>query len=269
MTSTDFYNTLRKHGVPLCEIKDLFTCHFDMDFTKIEASLSSFIMPKGAEDELQLIIDNYPIAYLIGFVEFCGLKIKVNEDVLIPRPETEELIEIVCRENKEEDIHSILDLCSGSGCISLSLKSKYKSAAVYGVDISSWALDVSRNNAKDNMLSVTYFESDYLNEVIKREMKFDLVVCNPPYIPVHEKLDISLDYEPSIALYSGNDGMDSYRSIFAELSKCLTENGKAYFEIEDVNSKQIIELANKLLPGYKADAIKDMQNKNRFIKISK
>ena len=269
MNSDEFYGKLKSFNVALADIKDLFNYRYKIDFTKVQMG-EIFKMPKCADEDLTLIRDEYPIAYLLGFVEFSGLTIKVNEDVLIPRVETEELIEIIKKdyENKAQP-KTILDLCSGSGCISLALKKHFKSSLVMGGDISPWAIKLAEENAKKNSLFVKYYETDFLEYFISKDLKFDLLVCNPPYIETTNETDLSLEYEPSIALYSGKDGLDSYRTIFKEFSRVLTKDGVAYFEFETSNYKNTVELAKSMLEGYEVDTIYDMSNKERFLKIYK
>ena len=264
MDSKEFYLKLKELNVPLADIKDLFNHRYKMDFAKVSSDSERFNMPIEFLEDLELIKENYPLAYLIGFVDFCNLRIEVDEDVLIPRNETEELMYIV--KNEVENPRLILDLCTGSGCIALSLKSFFKDSVVYASDISPFALKKAKENSLNNGLNVNFVESDFLEYFVKNNLKFDLIVSNPPYIPVKTKLDKSLDYEPSIALYSGKDGLDSYRSIIKELPKVLKENGVCYLEIEDSNIEKIHELI-KEETSYRSSTIFDMNKKSRFVKI--
>ncbi|MBO5743047.1 MAG: peptide chain release factor N(5)-glutamine methyltransferase [Clostridia bacterium] len=175
-----------------------------------------------------------PFAYITGIKEFMSLEFEVDENVLIPRPETEELVDIIANDFKNES-PDILDLCTGSGAICISLAHYIKNAKCTGVDISSKAIDLAKRNAKRLGLEerCTFKEADVLADS-DFEKKFDIVVSNPPYIEtcVIESLDNTVkNYEPRLALDGGDDGLMFYRTITNNISFYLKKGGMLYFEI--------------------------------------
>lgn len=214
-----------------------------------------------ADDILDRLSNGEPSAYIIGEVEFNNIRIKVNSNVLIPRMETEELVMTLCDEIDFSD-KSLLDLCSGSGCIGLSIAKKYPTCKVILADISDEALDVSKENASINGIeNVSFVKSDYLDQI---EDSFDYVVSNPPYIPCGKKADAS--FEPELALYSGEDGMDSYRTIFEGLPKVLNKDGRAFFEIEEGEKEGLTGILEKK-EVYSFEFKKDLAGKTRFLYV--
>lgn len=185
------------------------------------------------------LIDNYltelrkhrPIQYVLGETEFCGLDFDVNEAVLIPRPETEELVEWIVQ-SESADV-KILDLGTGSGCIPIALKKMMPRAAVSACDLSTDALAVARGNASKNGVVVDFFQMDILNQ-LPAKAPYDCLVSNPPYIPVAEKAEIAVgvkDFEPEMALFvPDNDLLLFYRSIALMGLQVLREGGRVYLE---------------------------------------
>jgi len=208
-----------------------------------------------------------PIQYILGETEFYGLKLKVNPSVLIPRPETEELVQWIITGNLPEN-SVILDIGTGSGCIALALKSRLNKAEVFGVDVSENALKVARQNALKNNLDIGFFQSDILKWNEFEWKNFDVIVSNPPYIRESEKMQMHsnvLNFEPENALFvNDNDPLVFYRSIAAFSKKYLTENGKLFFEI---NENMGLEM-NKMLADFGFCDIKirkDINGKNRMV----
>lgn len=208
-----------------------------------------------------------PIQYILGETEFYGLKLKVNPSVLIPRPETEELVEWIVKSNLPENI-TVLDIGTGSGCIALALKSQMENATVFGVDISEKALEVAKQNALKNQLDVDFFQVDILKwEYISWE-KFDLIVSNPPYIREIEKTEMHsnvLVHEPENALFvPDNDPLLFYRSIAAFAKVNLKKEGLLFFEINEKLGGEMISLLNEY-GFYEIEIRKDINGKNRMI----
>lgn len=268
INSNTYLTQARALGIAEADIKDLFTYRYKIDYNQVLQG-RLYMLDQKAENDLTLIANNFPIAYIIGFVEFYGLKIKVNQNVLIPRPETEEFMHIIEKRQSKTMINSCLDICSGSSCIGLSLKKMFPKAEVYCGDISYQALLVGQQNAEENKLEINLAQTDYFNYFIQHKMTFDLIVGNPPYIKQGEILDASLAFEPSIALYSGNDGLTAFYNLFLHLKEVLNPHGVAYFEMEASNAQETVLLAREILKEYDVEVIKDLSNKDRFIKISK
>ncbi len=213
-----------------------------------------------------------PLQYIIGEVDFLELRIRVGRGVLIPRPETEllaqEAIEKVQRstfsvlglkekQNLNAEQFNILDLCSGSGCISLALARAFPEAAVYGTDISAAAVSYARQNAVSNGIRNASFLQGSLFEPLEKTLLFDLIASNPPYI---RKADLQTlqkeirDWEPVEALDGGNDGLDFYRRIFADAERHLKKNGSVMLEVGFDQAGSVKEIAEN--SGFRKITIK-------------
>ena len=175
-----------------------------------------------------------PLQYVLGHTEFYGLDFQVREGVLIPRPETEELVRWIA-ESPAPDNPAVLDVGTGSGCIAVTLARLIPGARVTAVDISEKALSIARENARRLDAEVDFRQGDALGELFPGQREqFDLIVSNPPYIPRAdiETLDTSVkDYEPHLALDGGEDGLDFYRSISEKWKEALAPGGRLYFEV--------------------------------------
>lgn len=218
------------------------------------------------KSSLEALKENKPIQYVIGNVNFYGLKFIVNKNVLIPRFETEELVEQVVEYTKDlnKDKIKILDLGCGSGAIGLTLKSILKDSEVTLTDISTDALEVAKLNANNLNLDVTFIESDWLSNV-KLE-KYDIIVSNPPYIRTDEEIEeIVKNNEPSLALYGGVDGLDCYRKILANIKPYLNNKFLIAFEIGESQKEEIYDIVNKYLKDIEITCKKDLYGRNRMI----
>lgn len=192
-----------------------------------------------------------PIQYLLGNTEFFGLPFIVNENVLIPRPETEELVDWIISEDKKAERQKsikILDIGTGSGCIAISLAKNILNATVFAIDVSSKALEVAKLNAKQNDVSVTFLEKNILETDDLLE-QFDIIVSNPPYVRNLEKQEIKnnvLDNEPHLALFVDDfDALIFYRKIAVLATKNLNPNGKLFFEINQYLGQEMTDLLNQ------------------------
>ena len=218
------------------------------------------------KSSLEALKENKPIQYVIGNVNFYGLKFIVNKNVLIPRFETEELVEQVVEYTKDlnKDKIKILDLGCGSGAIGLTLKSILKDSEVTLTDISKDALEVAKLNANNLNLDVTFIESDWFSNV-KLE-KYDIIVSNPPYIRTDEEIEeIVKNNEPSLALYGGVDGLDCYRKILANIKPYLNNKFLIAFEIGESQKEEIYDIVNKYLKDVEIICKKDLYGRNRMI----
>jgi release factor glutamine methyltransferase len=212
-----------------------------------------------------------PIQYILGETEFCGLRFEVNENTLIPRPETEELVELIIKKDgkrkREEGKVKILDIGTGSGCIAISIAKNIPTAEVFAIDISEKALATARSNAELNDVNVTFLLKNIL-ETADLENEFDIIVSNPPYVRNLEKAEIKsnvLEYEPHLALFvEDNDALLFYRKIAQLAIKSLAPNGKLYFEINQYLGKETVELLESL--GFKdIELKKDIYGNDRMI----
>lgn len=220
------------------------------------------------ENIIKKLKKNVPIQYIFGETEFYGLGFNVNESVLIPRPETEELVNWIEKENDTNANVNILDIGTGSGCIAISLKHKFLKAQVDGFDISEMALETAKTNAKRNKVDVNFMNVDILN-VPNFEKKWDIIVSNPPYVTDFEKesmLPNVLKYEPHLALFvPDNDSLFFYRHIARFAQKHLIPNGKLYFEINRDFGNECASLLSE--KGFcDIELRKDISGNDRMIK---
>jgi release factor glutamine methyltransferase len=238
--------------------------------TNVLVNQSSIIHFTNAVDQL---LKDMPVQYVIGEVEFYKLKLKVNSSVLIPRPETEELVDIILRENKDVDGLKILDIGTGSGCIALALAKHLKKATVIAIDKSRDALDLAKKNAILNgIVNVEFLELDILEESPYVENEFDLIVSNPPYISASERSAMAenvLNYEPCIALFVPDKNPLIFYSRIAQLGQqYVKKSGKIYVEInERLGSETAKVFADHSFSSI--HLLQDLFGKNRFIKVEK
>jgi len=227
---------------------------------------------------LNELINHKPIQYIIGSTEFFSLNFSVNKHVLIPRPETEELVDWIISDTKNKPYTKkikILDIGTGSGCIAVSLAKNLPNASIYAIDISKEALKVAKENALNNDVIVTFIEDDILNstfntKTLEPNLKFDIIVSNPPYVRELEKKLMQnnvLNNEPHTALFVANDNaLIFYDKIADFATNYLKPNGKIYFEINQYLGNETIELLkNKGFTNIKLK--KDIFNTDRMIKV--
>lgn len=222
------------------------------------------------KESLKALSENRPIQYVIGSVNFYGLKFKVNENVLIPRFETEELVENIKDYLEKKNITNpkILDLGCGSGVIGLTLKYFFKDADVTLVDISDEALETAKDNAKSLGLDVNFIKSDWFKNIPLD--KYDVIVSNPPYIKSDEEIEeIVRDNEPQLALYGGLDGLDCYRNILKDINNYLKDDYLIAFEIGYLEGQELKLLVENTIPNSKVIIKKDLSNKDRMLFVEK
>ena len=228
-----------------------------------------------AKENIERIIERLkkfePIQYILGETEFIGLKINVKPSVLIPRPETEELVHWIV-ESEDLNTPRILDVGTGSGCIALAIKSQIQAANISAIDISEKALEVAKQNAQRNNLDIEFFQADILNWEDKNWENFDMVVSNPPYVRELEKEKMQanvLGFEPAEALFvTDSDPLIFYQRIGEFAMKYLQNDGWLFFEINENLREEMIQLLQNL--GFKNIQIrKDINGKDRMIRCSK
>ena len=222
-------------------------------------------------ESLRKLKNHIPLQHIIGHVFFCDLKIKVNEHVLIPRPETEELVHIIYNQNKLETYLNILDVGTGSGCIIIALKTLLKNTNCEGIDISQKALNIAIENATCNNSDIEFKNQD-INEYSVRPNSFDIIVSNPPYVPIRELKKIRtnvIDFEPHMALFVENNNPLKFYHTIAEFGRnSLVNKGKIYFETHEDYAFEIVNLLKD--KKYKNCIIRqDLQGKNRFVEAIK
>lgn len=240
----------------------------DLELKKYdEQYLKKYLDKTKLEEGLKRLEAGEPVQYIVGNVDFYGLILDVDKRVLIPRYETEELVEKTLKYIHQfftEDL-DIIDLGTGSGCIAITLKKKLKRANVSAVDISLDALSVAKHNALKHNANINFIHSDMLNKVTG---KYNIIISNPPYIAYDEKImDIVKENEPNNALYAPNKGLYYYEEILKSASNYLKDNYLIAFEIGQEQGEDIKKLAFKYLNNIEVTIEKDMRGLIRFVFI--
>lgn len=218
---------------------------------------------KKAIDKL---ITGVPVQYIVGNVDFYGLIFDINENVLIPRFETEELVEksIKYINNFFKGKVDIVDIGTGSGCIAISLK-KNLVCNMDAVDISAKALEVAKANANKLQVNINFYNGDLLNPLNK---EYDVIISNPPYIANNEKImEVVKNNEPHLALYADNEGLKNYEDILTNAKAYLKDKSMIIFEIGEMQGTKIRQIALECFPNSIVKIEKDMQGRDRFIFI--
>lgn len=214
----------------------------------------------------QQLAAHKPAQYIIGHADFFGIRLKVDERVLIPRPETEELVELILAENSEESL-KVLDIGTGSGAIALALAKNRPDWSVSAADISQDALDLASENAKKQNLQIFLKKSDCFTEISE---KYDIIVSNPPYISREDESEIGLNVlhsEPHLALFADEDGLAIYRRIAEDAKDYLKDGGKIYLEIGYKQGQSVPELFKKYLPEKRVRTLKDQFGQDRMVVV--
>lgn len=229
--------------------------------------LKKYLPSDKLEDGIKRLNNGEPVQYIVGNVDFYGYKINVNKNVLIPRFETEELVFKtinLIKKNLNKNI-KVLDIGTGSGCISIALKKEIPGLDITAVDISEDALVVAKNNALENNCEINFIKSDLFNNIGD---KYDLIISNPPYISYDEQImDIVKKNEPHLALYAKNNGLYFYEEIIKNSSNYLNDKNIIAFEIGYLQANEIKKMSHKYYPNSNIIIEKDMQEKDRFVFI--
>ncbi len=231
-------------------------------------------LQKEFEAGMKRILNQEPMAHVLGYSWFYGYQFIVNEDVLIPRYETEELCaNILARMDKyfsdQEEI-VCTDVGTGSGAIAITLCKEEPRVRMHATDISEEALVTARKNAEKNDADVEFIAGDMLQPLIQENRKLDVLVSNPPYIPSQETMEKSVvDFEPHVALFGGEDGLKFYRQIFQDCEKVLKDRAFMAFEMGWDQRERMSQLVEEMLPGYRYEILKDMNGKDRMLFVYK
>ena len=232
--------------------------------------LKKYLHPEdNLETAIERLKNGEPVQYIVGDVNFYGNIIKVNKNVLIPRRETEELVEKTSEIIKKLFPNSnfkILDIGTGSGCIPITLKKIFPNSNITAIDISQEALEVAITNAKENNTNIKFIKSDIFENVSD---KYNCIISNPPYIRENEEImDIVKNNEPPIALYAPNNGLYFYEEILKQASNYLEKKYIIAFEIGEEQGQDIINIAKNYFPESNISLKKDLQHLDRFIFIT-
>jgi len=230
--------------------------------------LKKYLKKEELEEGLEKLKTGYPAQYIVGDVNFYGYQILVNENVLIPRFETELLVEKTINYIKQKKIKNlkILDIGTGSGAIAIALKKAFPDSFVTAVDISNEALNVARKNAEINGVSINFVESDVFSNVFD---KYNVIISNPPYIDYGETIDEKVrKYEPNLALFAEDEGLYFYKKILSEVQNYIESDAMICFEIGETQGKKIAKISENFLPNSEYRVEKDYPGKDRFVFIS-
>jgi len=273
MTLADFKNKIKSRLSSIYESDELNSIFYLLSEEFLQISRSKILLADEIEldskkqklflDALDRLKKNEPVQYVIGKTTFMDLEFNVNSNVLIPRPETEELVRLMLKD--ELDGKEILDIGTGSGCIAISLAKNLPNAKVSALDISEEALRVARENAKINNVDINFINVDIFD--YQTEKKYDAIVSNPPYVRESEKALMKsnvLKYEPELALYVSDDNALRYYNSILDFSKSnLDKNGKIYLEINENYKDQMSNLLKNQFYN-NVNFIKDINEKYRF-----
>lgn len=232
---------------------------------RADKEVSDFIVGR-VDEAVGRLLEGEPVQYIYGDTYWYGMTLKVSPAVLIPRPETEELVDIIVKNNPKSDL-KVLDICTGSGCIAVALARSLTFPEVSGIDISDDALAIARANADALKVKVNFSKSDALS-LPEIENTFDIIVSNPPYVLESEKSGMDknvLDHEPHIALFvPDNDGLKFYKAIALYAKRALTDKGRLYFEINPLTAGQLKSWMEG--EGWNdVELLTDMYGKTRFM----
>ena len=266
---SDFEEELIRQGEEAESLSFVYRSLKNLSFTDFVFALQQEVTKEEelfVEEIYQQLAAHKPAQYIIGQTDFFGMQLTVDERVLIPRPETEELVELILAENSEENL-KVLDIGTGSGAIALALAKNRPAWSVTAADISQDALDLASENAKNQKFNIFFKKSDCFAEISE---KYDIIVSNPPYISREDESEVGLNVlysEPHLALFADEDGLAIYRRIAEDAKDYLKDGGKIYLEIGYKQGQSVPELFRKYLPEKRVRTLKDQFGQDRMVVI--
>ena len=265
----DFEEQLITQGEEAESLSFVYRSLKNLSFTDFIFAVQKEITPEEkefVESIYKQLVAHVPAQYIIGLAEFYGMELKVDERVLIPRPETEELVELILTENLKPNL-SVLDIGTGSGAIALALAKNRLDWCVTASDISPDALNLARENASLQNLKISFKKSDCFAEIAGN---YDIIVSNPPYISRADESEVGLNVlhsEPHLALFAEEDGLAIYRKIAEDTKNHLREGGKIYLEIGYKQGHSVPALFRKYLPEKRVRTLKDRFGQDRMVVV--
>lgn len=265
----DFEEQLITQGEEAESLSFVYRSLKNLSFTDFIFAIQQEITPEEkefVESIYKQLVAHVPAQYIIGHAEFYGMELKVDERVLIPRPETEELVELILTENAKPN-QSVLDIGTGSGAIALALAKNRPDWLVTASDISPDALNLASENASLQDLKISFKKSDCFAEIAEN---YDIIVSNPPYISRADESEVGLNVlhsEPHLALFAEEDGLAIYRKIAQEAKNHLREGGKIYLEIGYKQGHSVPALFRKYLPEKRVRILKDQFGQDRMVVV--
>ena len=266
---SDFEEELIRKGEEAESLSFVYRSLKNLSFTDFVFALQQEVTEEEevfVKGIFQQLAAHKPAQYIIGQADFYGMQLKVDERVLIPRPETEELVEIILDENPKENL-KILDIGTGSGAIALALAKARPDWSVTAADISQEALELASENAKNQNLQIFLKKSDCFTEISE---KYDIIVSNPPYISREDESEVGLNVlysEPHLALFADEDGLAIYRRIAEDAKDYLKDGGKIYLEIGYKQGQSVPDFFRKHLPGKRVRTLKDQFGQDRMVVV--
>ena len=265
----DFEEKLIAQGEEAESLSFVYRSLKNLSFTDFVFALQQEVteeQSKFVEEIYTKLANHIPAQYIIGHAEFFGMQLKVDERVLIPRPETEELVEIILAENPKENL-KVLDIGTGSGAIALALAKNRPDWTITAADISQDALDLAMENANNQGLTLFFIKSNCFSEI---SSKYDIIVSNPPYISRVDEAEVGLNVihsEPHLALFADEDGLAIYRRIAEESKDYLNDGGKIYLEIGYKQGQSVPALFKENFPEKRVRTLKDQFGQDRMVVI--
>ena len=265
----DFEEKLIAQGEEAESLSFVYRSLKNLSFTDFVLTLQQEVTEEEkqfVEEIFKKLAEHIPAQYIIGHAEFFGMELKVDERVLIPRPETEELVELILAENLKDNL-KVLDIGTGSGAIALALAKNRPDWSVTAADISQDALDLSLENANAQNLNLSFIKSDCFSEI---SSKYDIIVSNPPYISREDQEEVGLNVlhsEPHLALFADEDGLAIYRRIAEDSKDYLNDGGKIYLEIGYKQGQSVPALFTENFPEKRVRTLKDQFGQDRMVVI--
>ena len=265
----DFEEKLIAQGEEAESLSFVYRSLKNLSFTDFVFALQQEVTEEEkqfVEEIFKKLANHIPAQYIIGHAEFFGMQLKVDERVLIPRPETEELVELILSENPEKNL-KVLDIGTGSGAIALALAKNRPDWSVTAADISQDALELATENAKRQDLDLTFIRTDCFSEI---SSKYDIIVSNPPYISREDQEEVGLNVlhsEPHLALFADEDGLAIYRRIAEDSKNYINDGGKIYLEIGYKQGQSVPALFMENLPEKRVRTLKDQFGQDRMVVI--
>ncbi|WP_449355032.1 peptide chain release factor N(5)-glutamine methyltransferase [Virgibacillus natechei] len=240
-------------------------------FAKMQDPIPRTVMENFQADIRKHALTGVPVQHLTGEESFYGRPFSINENVLIPRPETEELVQHMINLAGQKDKQPVIvDIGTGSGIIAITLALEIPNAIVYASDISEEALEIAARNAKQLDVEVTFLHGDFLQPFIDNNIQADIIVSNPPYIAKADMKHISdtvKNFDPELALFAEENGLAAYQKIIEQAHQVIKDDGQLAFEIGDQQSVSVTALVKKRFPSAEVQTIKDINKKDRIITV--
>ena len=265
----DFEEKLIAQGEEAESLSFVYRSLKNLSFTEFVFALQQEVIDedyKFVEEIYKKLAAHIPAQYIIGHAEFFGMQLKVDERVLIPRPETEELVELILAENPKENL-KVLDIGTGSGAIALALAKNRPDWTITAADISQDALDLAMENVNNQGLTLFFIKSNCFSEI---SSKYDIIVSNPPYISRVDEAEVGLNVlhsEPHLALFADEDGLAIYRRIAEESKDYLNDGGKIYLEIGYKQGQSVPALFKENFPEKRVRTLKDQFGQDRMVVV--